>query len=98
MWSHQDYWHLNRLGDILYLHGYRNIFAIIWLFSLCPHLQIVTKFYPPTSKRKELVNFYFEFDTNKAEISLVPEDSISSEENWTQKSDEVHIAVLTLTF
>lgn len=70
------------------------------LAVICLHLQIVTKYYPLTSKRKELANFYFEFETNKGEIILVPEDNISSEsvkEDWTQKSDEVRVAVHTLT-
>lgn len=63
------------------------------IVSAC--LQIVKKQYPLTSHRNELTRFYFEFDTNETEITLIPEDSSSSRkdpEDWIQKSDEVHAA------
>ena len=36
--------------------------------ALC--LQIIKKHYPLSSRRKELMSFLFEFDTNSAEISM----------------------------
>ena len=63
------------------------------IVSAC--LQIVKKQYPLTNRRKKHAWFYFEFDTNETEITLIPEDSSSSRkdpEDGMQKSDEVHAA------